>query len=239
MAREDGRATSAWSAYVVAAAGDAPEPSALRAPVRERLPEYMVPSPFVLLDALPLTPNGKVDRRALPAPRSTGWRSGASAPRTPRRRCSPDLGRGAGRGAGRGGRRLLRPGRPLAAGDAGGRRVRAVLGRGAAAARAVRGADGRGPGRSVSARRRDAQRRRAAAAPAVRARASPLSFAQQRLWFLDQLEPASAPTTIPLARAAARAAGRGGAGASARRAGRPARERCARVFAERGGGRCR
>ncbi|HYP25734.1 MAG TPA: amino acid adenylation domain-containing protein, partial [Blastocatellia bacterium] len=42
----------------------------LRGFLRESLPDYMIPSSFVLMDALPLTPSGKVDRRALPAPGS-------------------------------------------------------------------------------------------------------------------------------------------------------------------------
>lgn len=55
-------------AYVVPNQHPAPAINDLRSFLKERLPEYMVPAAFVLMDALPLTANGKVDRQALPTP---------------------------------------------------------------------------------------------------------------------------------------------------------------------------
>ena len=69
IAGEDGQGSPRLIAYLVPAAGTAPpEVEDLRAFLRARLPEPMIPSAFVSLGALPLTPNGKLDTRALPAP---------------------------------------------------------------------------------------------------------------------------------------------------------------------------
>ena len=175
----------------------------------ERLPEYMVPAAFVRLDALPLTPNGKLDRGALPAP-------GRRRVRAPRRTRRP-------RGEHRGTRwpaiwaEVLGVGAGRARTTTSSRsaatrcwrcsvvsRVRPALGVDVAAARAVRRVRcwPTSPRASGAGR---AARTRPPIAPADRDGArSPLSFAQQRLWFLDQLDGPGSAYHMPIAPAAAR-----------------------------------
>ncbi|MGA4128244.1 amino acid adenylation domain-containing protein [Ralstonia nicotianae] len=82
IAREDQPGNRQLVGYVVAAEHTQPEPAALRRYLAEHLPDYMVPAAVVMLKALPLTPNGKIDRKALPAPDFTA-QSASRTPRTP------------------------------------------------------------------------------------------------------------------------------------------------------------
>jgi amino acid adenylation domain-containing protein len=67
VVQEDGPGEKRLVAYVAAEGEARPTANELRGFLKEKLPEHMVPAVFVALDALPLTVNGKVDRRALPA----------------------------------------------------------------------------------------------------------------------------------------------------------------------------
>ncbi|MFG2142567.1 amino acid adenylation domain-containing protein, partial [Streptomyces sp. NPDC048650] len=195
LARQDRSDDTRLVAYLVPAAGASPRSDDLRGHLRERLPEYMVPSAFIVLDALPLTVNGKLDHRALPAPDLTPAAT-CRAPRTPQEQIlcqlfAEVLGVAS---AGveddffdLGGHSLLAT--RLAA------RIRATLGMEmqlrtlfeaptpAALAAALVAA---GPAQAALARRE-------------RPKAIPLSFAQRRLWFLHQLEGADANYHISLA----------------------------------------
>ncbi len=83
LAREDNPGDVRLVAYLQLAANAVVDEVGLRAHLRGRLPEYMLPQHVVVLDAIPLLPNGKVDRKALPAPVVTHVaRTERVAPRT-------------------------------------------------------------------------------------------------------------------------------------------------------------
>jgi amino acid adenylation domain-containing protein len=76
IVREDRPGDKRLVAYILAQTETETENLAmdeLKSYLRQHLPEYMLPTAFVLIDALPLTPNGKVDRRALPAPEQSSF----------------------------------------------------------------------------------------------------------------------------------------------------------------------
>ncbi|HSK76264.1 MAG TPA: amino acid adenylation domain-containing protein, partial [Thermoanaerobaculia bacterium] len=190
-------------AYAVPGEGT-PSLALLRPFLAERLPDYLVPTDLVVLPALPLSPSGKVDRSALPAPGEdeASAPGGSVAPRTPLEEILAEIWAGL---LGRervgvhddffelGGHSLL--GAQLVA------RVRDALGvevslRNVFEAPTVAG---------LAARVEEEWRGDAPPVPPLvpvprePGAALPLSFAQQRLWFLDRLSPGSAYYNVPSA----------------------------------------
>ncbi|HLL47907.1 MAG TPA: condensation domain-containing protein, partial [Longimicrobiaceae bacterium] len=195
---EDEPGSRLLAAYLVAE-GAARSGAGLREWAGARLPEHMVPGAWVFLDALPTTPGGKLDRRALPAPEVAG--AGGEAPRTPTEELLAGIYAhvlGAERVGARddffalGGHSLL---------------ATRVVSR-------VRQAFGvelplrvlfEAPSVAALAARVDALVREGAGVeggpvvPVPRDGALPLSFAQQRLWFVHQLEPGSSAYNVRVA----------------------------------------
>ncbi|HVR98785.1 MAG TPA: amino acid adenylation domain-containing protein, partial [Thermoanaerobaculia bacterium] len=180
-------------AYVVGDAGD------LRGYLQERLPDYMVPSAFVALEALPLTPNGKVDRKALPAPDAVNVSAGSEPLDLVEELLAGIWAEVLGLGRvgvhddffALGGHSLLAT--QVVS------RVRAVLGVELPLRALFESPTVAGLGQSLRTVRESGEGQAPPIAPVPRDGDLPLSFAQQRLWFLDQLEPGSAAYNMPLA----------------------------------------
>lgn len=193
--REDRPGDRRLVAYLT---GPGVDQASVRRRVAEVLPDYMVPSAFVVMEELPLTPNGKVNRRALPTPHYSSAAAGRKA-RSPQEEILCGLFADV-LGAAEvgiddnffdlGGHSLLAT-RLI-------NRIRAVLGvelsiRALFQSPTVAGlADGLAAGGDGTGRPRPLLRTR------VRPEVVPLSFAQRRLWFLDRLEGSSANYNSPL-----------------------------------------
>jgi acyl carrier protein len=198
--REDEPGQKRLAAYLVAEPGAAPREEDVRNHLKQSLPDFMIPSAFVVLDAFPLTPNGKIDRKALPIPEYAHQTATYVAPRNSVEEQIADIWA-----------KVLRIRQVGATDDffaLGGHsllatqvvsRIRQSL-KVEVPLRALFEA----PTVAQLAQRVEALGgKETASIPAIRpaARESnlPLSFAQQRLWFLNELEPDNPLYNIPIA----------------------------------------
>ncbi|RKH48814.1 amino acid adenylation domain-containing protein, partial [Corallococcus sp. AB050B] len=196
LVRGDG-ANKRLVGYVVAKEGHALHVDTLRTGLRQGMPEYMVPSALMVLDAMPLNANGKVDRRALPEPEAPRSQKVFEAPRTETEAklaaiWSQVL-------------RVPQVGVTDNFFELGGHSLLATQ----VASRIRAGFGVELPLRELfesatleALALRLERATRSVAPPLVRVSREqplPLSFAQQRLWFIDQLEPGSPLYNVPLA----------------------------------------
>jgi len=203
VARDDELGDKRLVAYVVAERGYELAGGELRSFLHERLPHFMIPPVFVMLDALPLTPNGKVDRRALPVPDASVLEVEAPfvSARTPVEEVLAGIWSevlGVARAGVHdnffelGGHSLL--GTQIIS------RVRQVFKIELPLRSLFEGPTIADLSKSIEQAMKDHS---ALAAPPIRRIVAnekpPLSFAQQRLWFLDQLEPDSPAYNLPAA----------------------------------------
>lgn len=187
-------------AYFVPARGACPTLADIRAHLTLRLPDYMIPSAFLPLESLPLTGNGKLDRRRLPAPDASGLQSGEEyvPPHTPTEEELAEI-FAAFLGVGRVGARdnfFNLGGHSLLATQVVSR-IRESFG-----VELPLPAIFEDPTVESLAARVDAAARTGSGAlytpilPVTRQGRLPLSFAQQRLWFLHQLQPETAQYNV-------------------------------------------
>ncbi|RKH38331.1 condensation domain-containing protein, partial [Corallococcus llansteffanensis] len=184
-------------AYVAAKAGATLEAESLKASLRQRLPEYMVPGTVVVLEALPLNANGKVDRKALPEPEAPQSGSTYEAPRTELEAKLAAIWSDV--------LRIPQVGVKDNFFALGGHSLLAtqVVSR----VRTETGAElplralFEAPTVEALAKRLEKASRSTTMAmrSAAGAASRPLSFAQQRLWFIDQLEPGTPLYNVPMA----------------------------------------
>ncbi|MCP4661083.1 MAG: AMP-binding protein, partial [bacterium] len=187
-------------AYLVAENEVPPAADTLRVFLRSRLPEYMMPAVFVALPELPLTPNRKVDRAALPVPERPQPEGDLAAPRDPTEELLAGIWTEV--------LAVDRVGVDDNFFDIGGHsllatqvvsRIRRIFEVELPLRRLFEAPTVAGLARSVQALRAEEQGAAVPILPVARDGDLALSFAQERLWFLDQLEPGRAAYNMPAA----------------------------------------